>query len=112
MESMFTRALILLFLLSAPALAGGRGGHVQKWDPNLFGGGWVCLTTLATGCTTNFGATCNGIADDTAAITSFRTYAAAHPNTKLYIPPGANCINISDGSFTFTSGAQNLIAWA
>src|SRR5215467_8101829 len=99
-------ALLLLFCTSAFA---GRGGYVTKWDPNLFGGGWVCFEAAVAGCSQGFNATCNGVADDTSALTSFRTFAAANTNVKLYIPPGANCKITYDGTFTFTSGAHNLI---
>lgn len=87
-------ALIFLLLSCASGFAGGRGGHVTTWDPNLFGGGWVCFQTQITGCSQGFNATCNGVADDTAAWDSFKTYAAGVNHAKLYIPPGANCSSV------------------
>lgn len=96
---MFIRALFALVLLCAPALAGGRGGHVTTWDPNLLGGGWVCFQTQITGCSQGFNATCNGVADDTATWNSFMTYAVGVNHAKLYIPSGANC-NFPNGIVT------------
>lgn len=109
------RALISFFLLllSAQVGSGRGGGHVTTWDPNLFGGGWVCFGTAVTGCSQGFNATCSGVADDTAALTSFRSFAAAQlGQVKLYIPPGAKCNIVYDGTFSFTSGAHTLIVWA
>src|SRR5712671_6285567 len=86
---LFLAAFVCLILGSA-ALAGGRGGHNVTWEPNILGGGWVCFKTAIAGCSQGFNATCDGIADDTAAYNSFLTVFSGL-TAKLYIPAGSNC---------------------
>jgi len=104
-------------LLICQAYAGGRGGHNTTWDPNLFGGGWVCLKAAVAGCSQGFNATCDGIADDTTAYTAFIT-AFVGLKANLYIPPRSKCkISWSPGSLTVnslglgTTPASSLNIW-
>lgn len=102
--------------LGDPAFSFSHGLNTT-FDPNSFGGNWTCFLSLASGkcggaTTQYFNATCDGSADDTAANASFRTYAAAHSPVNLYIPPGSKCNITYDGTFSFTSGATNLVVWA
>jgi hypothetical protein len=124
---MFTRCLsaLALCVLAFSALAGGRGGHVTTFDANLFGGGWACIGTQASG--TCGGATghysnaaCDGVTNDDAAVLDFVTYGhALNPAlVKLYIPSGcklhlsAQCSFVMDASqFTGDTGIQNAIVW-
>jgi hypothetical protein len=123
------RLILALLLLSSTALAGGRGGNVQAFDPTLFPGANVyCLTaTVAGKCPAGaFNATCNGIADDTTALRSFLAAGAAANPTKavLYLPIGSRCnfgivnnfvvdtnLNMPAGGFQYGAGIQNLVVW-
>lgn len=95
---LLVRVLAILLLLTVEALA-GRGGHVTKFDPNLFGGASnvACLvgSPVASICTTAFSATCNGSGSgDDAALSAWVSYGHARGATQsiLYIAPGANCV--------------------
>src|SRR5215472_13694695 len=94
-----TRVIGILLFCTLPAFA-GRGGHVTKFDPNIFGGASnvVCLTAAVAGtCSAGFNATCDGIADDTTAWNSFIDYAISHDPIVLYLAPGQNCQNPVNG---------------
>lgn len=96
MNMMIFRVLTLLLALCASFGAharGGGGGHVTTFDPNLFGGpnNVSCLkASIAGACNTGYTATCNGVADDSAAYTSFVT-ANIGGTAVLYYPPGTSC---------------------
>lgn len=110
-------AIFASIAVGGSARAGINHGLNTTFDPNSFGGNWTCFLSLASGkcdgaTTQYFNATCNGVADDTAANAAYRTYLAAHPSVNLYIPPGSNCNITYDGTFCFTSGAANAVVWA
>lgn len=105
---------ILKIILSAIAILniGSCGASVHgfntTWNGNLLGGGWVCFQAQIAGCSQGFNATCNGVADDKTAWNSFLTYASGVSDAKLYIPPGAACIN-SSGFTTAIPGVNNHV---
>jgi hypothetical protein len=113
--------LVVAFLLvTTCAHAGGRGGSVQTFDPNVFGGAAnvSCLTAAIAGvCSTGYNATCDGVADDSAAVNNFRTAAiAANPaRVVLYIPPGKICRAVNQnllwGNTLGVDGIRNLVVW-
>ena len=117
---------LVFAILVAPAVSGGRGGNVQKFDPNLLGGGWTCFRTQASGACGSgtfaqyFDASCIGVsgqsADDTA-LAAWITYgiAQAAAPAKLYVPPGSDCWFTQGSRLTTTthgsSGIQNATIW-
>lgn len=106
-----------MLLASFGAQARG-GGHVTTFDPNLFGGGWWCVRTAASG--TCGGATsgfqnlaCDGVTNELTAWKSFIAAAQAQNPTlvKLYFPPGSKCKIIDDGTVGLVDGIKNVIMW-
>ena len=117
---MFTRiAAILLWLVSVSSEAGINHGLNTTFDPNSWGGAAnvSCLTAAIPGtCATGYNATCNGVADDTAALTAFQTARIAlNPALAvLYVPPGSKCV-IPATSFVYTTNdaaIANTVVWA
>lgn len=113
--------VVLLCVLTLPQQSDAFShGNNTTWNGSLLGGGWVCFQAQITGCSQGFNAACDGLTDDKVAWNNFLTYASGVSMAKLYIPPGANCVN-SDGFKTTISGANihvdgtkvpGLIIWA
>ncbi len=121
--------LSAILLSTTAAYAGGRGGSSQVFDPNNYpGAGIYCLTATVTGkCPTGaFNATCDGVADDTAALQAWDAAGlAANPTRQvLYIPPGSKCrfvatnaLNLDttiggSGGFVYGPSINNAVVWA
>src|SRR5258708_3711756 len=101
--------VIVVFLLALPQKSDAFShGLNTTWNGNLLGGGWVCFQAQITGCSQGFNAACDGVTDDKAAWDSFLSYASGVSDAKLYIPPGANCVN-SAGFQTAISGASGHV---
>lgn len=101
-----------LFWCAAAVARGGGGGHVTKFDANLFPGATV------KNFITDYSATCNGVADDSTALASWVSDATAHNPTLyvLYIPPGSKCRFASNNGFQWggtlgAAGIQNYVVW-
>jgi hypothetical protein len=119
-------SVLVLFLIAVLVPLEGdafmRGGYGPVWNGNILGGGWVCFQSQITGCSQGFNAACDGVRDDKTAWNNFLNYASGVPMAKLYIPPGANCVNSGGGGFKTTiPGASmhvdgtkvpGLIIWA
>lgn len=81
------------------AVAGGRGGHNTRFDPNLFPGATItCAKSLASGAcgpttfSKYYNAACNGSAEDTELFTWTQDSIAGNPaKAVLYVPPGSIC---------------------
>lgn len=110
MRSQMLRILIAVAfaVLSSPTLAGGRGGHVTSWEPNILGGGWVCFGPAITGCSQGFDARCAGGSTNDSTAADAVNVSGLNP-LKLYIPPGSRCF-ISGNPFLF--GIPNATVWA
>jgi hypothetical protein len=107
--------IVLLLILSLASAFARGGGHVTKFDPNLYGGGWTCITAAVAGVCTNPGgvtALCNGVSSDLAAMQAWTAaMVALNPaQAKLYIPPGSNCI--FGTAIRPLDGITNAIVWA
>jgi hypothetical protein len=121
MPRIFSRMLIAMAVVALSTAAFARGGGPStKWDPGLFGGGWVCFQAQVAGCSKGYNAACDGVTDDHVALVNFQNDAiAANPAVaKLYIPPSANCVwdGATWGGFNGPAthgqpGVQNLIVW-
>jgi hypothetical protein len=116
-------------VIASATHAGGRGGSSQVFDPNNYPGANIyCLTaTVAGKCPTGaFNATCDGVADDTAALQAWDAAGLAGNPTRavLYIPPGSKCrfvatnaFNVDttiggSGGFVYGQSINNAVVWA
>jgi hypothetical protein len=102
----------------------GRGGHTTTFDANIFGGSsnisCLCSGSVAGVCATGYSATCNGVADDSTAVTNWRNAVkGSSALAVLYIAPGKT-VNVGtsgdrlvwDGAEGSTNYVPNSVIWA
>lgn len=114
---------LIVFLAPPTACLAGIGFFTfNSYGPTTFNAGnWP--GARVKNFITDIGATCNGVADDTSSLDSWRTGAvASNPQLNvLYIPPGSICnfatSENGQGNFPWNgtiggAGVQNLVIWA
>jgi hypothetical protein len=118
----FHLVLVVAFVVPCSVHAAAHGTPV--FDPNSLGGNWACFRSVASGTcqgatAQNFNAACDGVTDDSAAMTAWLTWAVANgaAQSKLFIPPGCRLHFPSALSFLWDgtvghAGVQNAIIWA